>query len=267
MRAPGHPQGCFLTEILMDELADRVKMDPVAFRVKNLPPAAPNAMWAEYFARGAKAFGWDKRHATGDPTPGPDQDRHGRARRIAGAAAAAARRRTCDITSDGSVVMKCGTQDIGTGTRTLVAMVAAETLGLPVSAVQAGDRRHDAIRSAADPAAARRRRRSMPAIRVAAVKALDALFAKVAPTLGVDRRQSRRGGRPHLTSKATPSKGVSWKDACKLIGTEPISVDGQWEDGLSATGTSGVQFAEVDGRHRNRHRPGDSASSRFRTAA
>ena len=42
MRAPGHPQGCFLTEILMDELADRVKMDPVEFRVKNLPPAAPN---------------------------------------------------------------------------------------------------------------------------------------------------------------------------------------------------------------------------------
>ena len=39
MRAPGHPQGCFLTEILMDELADRVKMDPVAFRIKNLPPA------------------------------------------------------------------------------------------------------------------------------------------------------------------------------------------------------------------------------------
>ena len=71
MRAPGHPQGCFLTEILMDELADRVRMDPVAFRIKNLPPAAPNAMWAEYFERGAKAFGWDKRHPTGDPAPGP----------------------------------------------------------------------------------------------------------------------------------------------------------------------------------------------------
>ena len=78
MRAPGHPQGCFLTEILMDELADRVKMDPVAFRVKNLPPAAPNAMWAEYFARGAKAFGWDKRHADRRSDAGPDQDRHGR---------------------------------------------------------------------------------------------------------------------------------------------------------------------------------------------
>src|SRR2546430_10128788 len=67
MRAPRDPQGWFLTESLMDELADRVRMDPVAFRVKNLPPAGPNAMWAEYFQRGARAFGWDKRHATGDP--------------------------------------------------------------------------------------------------------------------------------------------------------------------------------------------------------
>jgi xanthine dehydrogenase YagR molybdenum-binding subunit len=55
MRAPGHPQGCFLTEILMDELADRVKMDPVAFRVKNLPPRGPNAMWADT-SRGREAL-------------------------------------------------------------------------------------------------------------------------------------------------------------------------------------------------------------------
>ena len=46
--------------------------------------------------------------------------------------------------------------------------------------------------------------------------------------------------------KGNPSKGMAWKDACKLIGTEPISVDGEWEDGLSSTGTSGVQFTEVD---------------------
>ena len=72
MRAPGHPQGCFLTEILMDELADRVKMDPVEFRVKNLPPAgAQRDVDRVPPRRGAKAFGWDKRHATGDPAPGP----------------------------------------------------------------------------------------------------------------------------------------------------------------------------------------------------
>ena len=72
MRAPGHPQGCFLTEILMDELADRVRMDPVAFRIKNAPPAGAERDVADVPARpGAKAFGWDKRHATGDAQSGP----------------------------------------------------------------------------------------------------------------------------------------------------------------------------------------------------
>ena len=78
MRAPGHPQGSFNTEIIMDELADQVNMDPIEFRIKNLPPEAPNAMWRTYLREGAAEFGWNKRHATGDKTPGPDQDRHGR---------------------------------------------------------------------------------------------------------------------------------------------------------------------------------------------
>ena len=71
MRAPGHPQGSFITEIMMDELADKVKMDPVEFRLKNLPPEAPNAMWGSYLREGAAEFGWNKRHPTGDKTPGP----------------------------------------------------------------------------------------------------------------------------------------------------------------------------------------------------
>ena len=69
MRAPGHPQGCFATECRMDELADLVQMDPIEFRIKNLPPTSPSAMWGEYYQVGAERFGWDKRHATGDPTP------------------------------------------------------------------------------------------------------------------------------------------------------------------------------------------------------
>ena len=71
MRAPGHPQGSFNTEIMMDELADKVNMDPVEFRIKNLPPEAPNAMWRSYLREGAAEFGWSKRHPTGDRTPGP----------------------------------------------------------------------------------------------------------------------------------------------------------------------------------------------------
>jgi xanthine dehydrogenase YagR molybdenum-binding subunit len=84
-----------------------------------------------------------------------------------------------------------------------------------------------------------------PAIRIASGQALDALFAKVAPQLGVAPDMLvAEGGRIHV--KGNTSKGMTWKDACKTIGTEPISIDAQWEDGLSSTGTSGVQFTEVD---------------------
>ena len=70
MRAPGHPQGSFITEIMMDELADLAKIDPIEFRIKNLPPEGPAAMWRSYLREGAEAFGWSKRHPTGDPAPG-----------------------------------------------------------------------------------------------------------------------------------------------------------------------------------------------------
>src|SRR4029078_7041185 len=111
--APGHPQGCFLTEILMDELADRVRMDPVEFRVKNLPAAGPNAMWAEYFHRGAKQFGWDKRHATGDPSPGPIKTGMGVSAHRWGGAGRGSHAHV-EINADGSVVGKCGTPHIAT---------------------------------------------------------------------------------------------------------------------------------------------------------
>jgi xanthine dehydrogenase YagR molybdenum-binding subunit len=242
MRAPGHPQGCFLTEILMDELADRVRMDPVEFRVKNLPPAGPNAMWAEYFRRGAQQFGWDKRHATGDSSSGPIKTGMGVSAHRWGGAGRGSQAHV-DITSDGGVVVKCGTQDIGTGTRTIVAMVAAETFGLPVSAVkpEIGDTLYPFSGGSGGSTTAAS---VTPAIRVTSVKALDALFAKVAPTLGAQPDDLvAEGGR--IFVKGNSSKGLAWKDACKLIGTEPISVDGKWEDGLSSSGTSGVQFAEA----------------------
>ena len=242
MRAPGHPQGCFLTEILMDELADRVKMDPVEFRIKNAPPLAPNAQWINYFRDGAKRFGWDKRHATGDPTPGPIKTGMGVSAHLWGGAGRGSQAHV-DIHNDGSVVVKCGTQDIGTGTRTLVAMVAAETFGLPVSAVkpEIGDTQYPFSGGSGGSTTAAS---VTPAIRVTCVDALNALFAKVAPTLGGAADQLvAEGGRIHVAGNA--AKGVSWKDACKLIGTEPISVDGKWQDGLSGAGTSGVQFAEV----------------------
>ena len=243
MRAPGHPQGCFHTEMLMDELADKLRMDPVAFRIKNLPPEAPNAMWRSYFPMAAERFGWNRRHAPGDPTPGPIKKGMGCAANRWGGGGQGTRAH-CEINPDGSVVIRCGTQDIGVGTKTIVAMITAETLGIPMSLVKAeiGDSNYPfsggSGGSTTAPAVS-------PAIRVTSGMALDALKAKVAPGLGVDPAVLvASNGRIH--AKDDPSKGLAWKDACKQLGMEPIAVDGQWERGLSASGTSGVQFAEVE---------------------
>jgi xanthine dehydrogenase YagR molybdenum-binding subunit len=242
MRAPGHPQGCFLTEILMDELADRVKIDPVQFRIKNAPPKAPNQMWVEYFQQGARQFGWEKRHPTGDPAPGPIKTGMGVSAHLWGGGGRGTQAHV-DITSDGAVVVKCGTQDLGTGTRTLVTIVAAETLGLPASAVKAeiGDTNYPFSGGSGGSSTAAS---VSPAIRITSVGALDALFARVAPVLGAspDNLVAENG---RIRLKGDPTKGLAWKEACKHLGTEPISVDGQWGEGLSSSGTSGVQFAEV----------------------
>jgi len=242
MRAPGHPQGCYLTEILMDELADRVRMDPVEFRIRNAPPLAPNAQWVNYFREGAQRFGWNRRHATGDPSPGPIKTGMGVSAHLWGGAGRGSQAHV-DIHNDGSVVVACGTQDLGTGTRTIVAVVAAETFGLPVSAVKAeiGDTNYPFSGGSGGSTTAAS---VTPAIRVTCVDALAALFARVAAALGAPADTLvAEGGRIHVSGN--PSKGMSWKDACKAIGTEPISVDGKWQDGLSGAGTSGVQFAEV----------------------
>jgi len=244
MRAPGHPQGCFLTEILMDELADRVRMDPVEFRIKNLPEANLSQAWGDYFRQGAKAFGWEKRHVTGDPRPGPIKNGFGVSAHRWGGGGRGGRAHV-DVTSDGSIVMKVGTQDLGTGTRTMVAMLTAETFGVPVSAVkpEIGDTMYPVCGASGGSTTAAS---ISPAIRIAAGKARDQVLAKAAPMLGVAGADDlvAEGGRVYV--KGNASKGMTWKEACRYIGTEPISVDGEWEDGLSSTGTSGVQFTEVD---------------------
>ena len=229
MRAPGHPQGCFITEVLMDELADRVRMDPVEFRLKNLPAQAPNAMWKEYFPMAAEMINWKSRHPTGDPTPGPIKRGLGCAANRWGGAGQGTKAH-CEINPDGSVLMRCGTQDIGVGTKTIIAMITAETLGIPMElvTVQLGDSNYPFSGGSGGSTTAAS---VSPAIRVTAGKARDELFARAAAQLG-----------------ATPDavQRMPWRDACKALGTQPLSVDGEWERGLSASGTSGVQMSEVE---------------------
>ena len=243
MRAPGHPQGSFITEVMMEELADLVKMDPIEFRIKNLPPEAPNAMWGAYLRRGATEFGWDKRHPTGDSTAGPIKTGMGVAINTWGGGGRGPSTAHCEISSDGVVVVRIGTQDLGTGTRTLVAVIAADTLGLPTSAIrpEIGDTMYPISGGSGGSTTAAG---VSPAVRIATVNALDALKEKVGPALGVEPASLVAAG-GHIHVKDNPSKGMSWADACKLLSTQPISVDGSWQPGLSSVTTSGVQFAEV----------------------
>ncbi len=242
MRAPGHPQGCFITEVVMDELADAVRMDPIEFRLRNLPSLAPNAMWRRYFPLAAERMGWARRHPTGDPTPGPIKRGLGcSANRWGGAGQGT--RAHAEIHPDGSVLIRSGTQDIGTGTKTLMAIITAETLGLSLEQilVELGDSNHPFSGGSGGSTTAAS---VSPAIRVTAGMARDALFERIAPALETTADQLELGA-GRIMVKGT-STAVGWRDGCRLLGAQPVSVDGQWERGLSASGTSGVQLADVE---------------------
>jgi xanthine dehydrogenase YagR molybdenum-binding subunit len=243
-RAPGHPQSCFITEVVMDELADRLRLDPLEFRLRNLPPEAPNAMWAQYFKIGAEKIGWAKRHPTGDPTPGPIKRGIGCAANRWGGQGNAQTRAQCEILPDGSVIMRIGTQDIGTGTRTLVAIVTAETMGLPVEGVQAaiGDSNYPFAPGSGGSVTVAS---VTSTVRHAAEVARDELFKRIAPALGADPTTLvAKNGRVYPA--ANTSKGLTWREACKQLGTAPINSGGEFQANLGSVGTSGVQFAEVE---------------------
>jgi xanthine dehydrogenase YagR molybdenum-binding subunit len=242
-RAPGHPQACFITEVVIDELADGLRIDPLELRLRNVKAEAPNAQWKKYFPLAAEKIGWSRRHPTGDDAAGPIKRGLGCAANIWHGAGNRATRALCEVHPDGSVVTKIGTQDIGTGTRTLVAMITAETMGLPLNAVTAaiGDTDYPFAPGSDGSVTVGS---ISPAVRVAAENAVRILFERVAPPLGATADQlEAKDGRIQL--KGTPAKSIPWKDACKLLGTTPIQAPGEWTPGLSGFGTSGVQFADV----------------------
>jgi xanthine dehydrogenase YagR molybdenum-binding subunit len=138
-RAPGQPMGAFAIEQLIDELAEKLKLDPIALRDKlDAGAGAPGPGGNDAATRaarkaerriGAERFGWHKRrHPASDA--GPVKRGMGMAQAMWG--------RFVDLDSscevrlhkDGSIEFLSSVQDIGTGTRTAVAMVVAEELGV-----------------------------------------------------------------------------------------------------------------------------------------
>jgi xanthine dehydrogenase YagR molybdenum-binding subunit len=137
MRGPGAVPGLFALESAMDELAVKLNIDPVELRLRNdtqideelnLPFTSRHLK--ECLTAGAEKFGWHQR------TPGVGSMRKDGLTLGWGVAAATwiANRLDCeatiDLKADGSVRVACGTQDIGTGTYTMLAQIAGEALGI-----------------------------------------------------------------------------------------------------------------------------------------
>jgi xanthine dehydrogenase YagR molybdenum-binding subunit len=143
MRAPGEASGLMALEIAMDEMAEKLGIDPVEFRVRNdtqVDPEKPERAFSERrfvecLRKGADRFGWSARSAK------PGKTREGRWLIGMGVAAAfrnnlltksAARVR---LDNRGIVTVETDMTDIGTGSYTIIAQTAAEMMGVPLDKV------------------------------------------------------------------------------------------------------------------------------------
>lgn len=142
-RAPGFPTGAWALEQVMDMLAERINMDPVEFRLKNFTDVSQSrkmpyssAGLKECLVEGAKKFGWKEARA-GKKSSGPIKRGVGVAAGLwmmgSGGPPYTAEVR---IFADGGVTLKTGAMDLGTGTKTVACMVAAEELGVPLENVR-----------------------------------------------------------------------------------------------------------------------------------
>jgi xanthine dehydrogenase YagR molybdenum-binding subunit len=143
MRAPGEAVGMLSLENAMDELAHQLNIDPIELRLRNEPKEDPekhvpfsSRQYVECLQEGAKRFGWDKRN------PKPAQVRDGDWWVGIGVAGAARgnmlmpSKARVQLHPGGQVVVQTGMTDIGTGTYTILAQIAADMLGVPLPKVR-----------------------------------------------------------------------------------------------------------------------------------
>jgi xanthine dehydrogenase YagR molybdenum-binding subunit len=258
MRAPGHPQNSVLTNWPVDDLAAKLNMDPLQLRLKNLPEndssavqSAPqswnalrHAIYTDEIKIAADLAEWEKKwHPPGKgPGNGPVKHGIGMAIHTWGGAGNDSHDVFVTISSDGSVLVTSSTQDLGTGERTVLAIVAAETLGLKVPdiTVRIGDspvgRSGGSGGSTTCPGTA-------PAALNAACAARDDLFQKIAQRLGAKAEDLTIT--PGKIADKANNKSWSWKEACAKLGMDSVQAKGKWTPGLSNVSVGGVQIAEA----------------------
>ena len=274
MRAPGHPQNCVLTECAIDDLAAKLKLDPLQMRLKNLPKNNPEAaqkdptnwlgmretVYKDEIAIIEKMSNWKaKWHQPGEGHDHklPKNLKHGigMALHTWGGSAVGGdpppNECTVIISRDGSVTAQSSTQDLGTAQKTLTALVTAEVLGLnvPEVIVKIGENQYGRSSGSGGSTTAPSQ---APATLIAAQNARDDLFAKIAPKLGA-KKEDLEIEVGKIVDKAT-KKSFPWKEACARLGMEEAKGVGGWSSnlaglpenrGVSSVQVGGVQMCEV----------------------
>jgi xanthine dehydrogenase YagR molybdenum-binding subunit len=255
MRGPGRVPGLYATESALNELAFQLKIDPVELRIrnepkidegKNLPFSSRHLV--ECFRLGAEKFGWSKR----DPNVGSmKRDGLTLGWGMAGASWIATRfsaNANVELRDDGSARVACCTQDIGTGTYTILAQITADKAGVPVNKVEValGDSRlpKGPISGGSMTTAS-----IVPAVIQAADNAIAALLGIATNTPGsaFEKRKpdelAFEGGRVFVKAEGGASRGVPFDDLLKQADLRMISGDGRSEATFSLDGQAKSKFS------------------------
>lgn len=254
-RAPGHPQGIFALEQSIDELAGVLGMDPIDLRKRNLRNPVQIAELERITAGplsiitaggvAKRASVWQSRARVGQ-SRGPIKRGMGLACGLWYRIVSRGVQVQIDVHSDARIEVKCGAVDIGTGTRTLIALVAAEELSLPLSSitVRLGDTSlpHGPAAGGSTSATS-----VAPAVRSAALQARRRLLEIAGRLLEADPGELLlRDGM--ISVRRDLGGGISLAQVCTRIPGEKLSVlasrppdfEGRYEL------TGGVQIAEVE---------------------
>jgi len=248
-RAPNHPQACLITMAAFEDMAAKLGMDPLDLFMKNLPLAGVRQnVYRDEFMKAAEMIEWKKLwRPRGEGAPGSTKTIKrglGLSLHTWGGGGHAS---DCDLTvhPDGTVEIKMGTQDLGVGTRTVLAIVAADTFAIPLDQVKVhiGDNRYPVSGGSGGSTTVGGISAST---RRASVDALNAILEKVAPTMNTtpDKLEAAGG---KIVEIGKPTNAMTWKQACAKLGTQPLTTRGKnpGRETLTTGGVGGVQMADV----------------------
>lgn len=244
-RAPRHPQACLVTMRALEDLAHAAGMDPLDFFLKNIEKTGERAStYTDELEKGAELMGWRDRWRPRGSATGTVRSGLGLALHTWGGRG---HRSNCEVLAyrDGLVEARIGSQDLGTGTRTIIALVLAETFGLGLEQVKVTMGRSVLPASGASGGSTTVGGVS-GSTRRAALNAVDAVFERIAPRLGTEMANLElRNGQLHF--KDGSMAAMPWRQAATLIGVNPVSATGAnpGPGQLNDSGVGGIQMADV----------------------